>query len=103
MFELDFQKSFKNIEISEIFEFFQAHLPVASPLPHFPGLPPGKNLEKLKYLKNLNVFKAFLKSQLKNLKKKNLMFRKLSEVRGTENLIKHWVFWNVWIGLSKKL
>ena len=73
LFELDFQKPFKNIEFFEIFEFFEADLLVAPPLLDFPGEPPGKTLEKLKNLKNLNVFKRFLKNQLKNLKKLNVL------------------------------
>ena len=69
MFELDFQKRFKNIEFFEIFEFFEADLLVAPPLLDFPGDLPGKTLEKLKNLKHLNVFKGFSKNQLKNLPK----------------------------------
>ena len=51
----------------EIFEFFEAELLIASPPPDFSRDSLGKTFEKLKNLKNLNVFKTFLKSQLKNL------------------------------------
>ena len=45
------------------------------------------SLEKLKNLKNLNVFKEFLQFQLKNLKK--LFVLLLFEPRGLGNLTKH--------------
>ena len=73
IFELTFQKSFKNIEIFEIFEFFKVFARGEAWKVREGGGDREVSLEKLKNLKNLDVFKAFLKSQLKNLKKLNVL------------------------------
>ena len=67
-FELTFQKSFKDIEILKIFEFFTVFARGEAWKVREGGGDREMSLEKLKNLKNLNVFEAFLKIKLKNLK-----------------------------------